>query len=101
FKLFAELLYEAERRHSRCISKWTKRPAHHVLGQVLHIVDVLLLAAIVVDTRQGLLDPVGALTAGDAPAAGLMLVELDGAQRELDNGYGLVEHHDAAGAEHG
>ncbi len=31
----------------------------------------------------------------------LVLVELDGAEGELDDGDGLVEHDDAAGAEHG
>ena len=47
-----------------------------------------------------LFQPVGAFAAGDAPAAGFVLVEADGAQRELDDGDGLVEDDDAAGAEH-
>ncbi len=39
-----------------------------------------------------------AFAAGDAPAAGLVLVEADGAEGELDDGVGLVEDDDAAGA---
>ena len=47
-----------------------------------------------------LLEPVRAFAAGNAPAAALVLVELHGAQGELDDADGLVEHDDAAGAEH-
>ncbi len=37
---------------------------------------------------------------GNAPAAAFMLVELDGAQRELHDAGRVVEHHHAAGSKH-
>src|SRR5665213_309757 len=74
-KLLAELLDEAERRHRRCVSKWAERPAHHVFGEVLDVVDVLFIAAAGVEAGQRLLDPVRAFAAGDAPAAAFVLVE--------------------------
>ena len=101
FKLFAELLDEAERGHRRGVAERAEGAAHHVLGEVLDVVDVFLRAAAVVDAGERLLDPVRAFAAGDAPAAGFVLVEGDGAQGELDDGDGLVEHDDAARAEHG
>ena len=101
FELFAEFLYEAERGHRGGVAERAEGAAHHVFGEVLDVVDVLLCAAAGVDAGEGLLDPVRALAAGDAPAAGLVLVEADGAEGELDDGDGLVEHDDAAGAEHG
>ena len=54
-----------------------------------------------VDAGHRLLQPVGALAAGDAPAAALVLVELDGAECELDDRNRLIEDDDAGGAEHG
>ena len=96
FKLFAELLDEADGGHGRCVAERAEGAAHHVFGEVLDVVDVFLVAAAVVDAGEGLLDPVGALAAGDAPAAGFVLVEGDGAEGEFDDGDGLVEHDDAA-----
>src|SRR5882762_10136656 len=79
-ELLAELLYESEGRHGGCIAEWAEGAAHHIFGEVLDVVDVLLAAAAVVDAGEGLLDPVGAFAAGDAPAAGLVLVEADDAK---------------------
>src|ERR1017187_6928303 len=76
-KLLAKLLHESQRRHGRRIAQRAERPAHHVLGQVLHVLDVLLLPAALIHARQRLLDPIRAFAARNAPAATLVLVELD------------------------
>src|ERR1039458_3914909 len=44
-KLLAKLFHKSQRGHGRRIAQRAERPAHHVLGQVLHVVDVLLLSA--------------------------------------------------------
>src|ERR1700674_2696732 len=41
FKIFAEFLYEADDRHSRCIAERAKGSAQHVFGEVLHVLDIL------------------------------------------------------------
>src|SRR5260370_29731054 len=85
FKLLAELLDKAEGRHRRCVAQRTERPAHHVFGKVLNVIDVFFAAAAVVDAGESLLDPVGALAAGNAPAAGTMLGEGDGGKGEFED----------------
>ena len=100
-ELLTEFFDEGDGGHGGGVAERAEGAAHHVFGEVLDVVDVLGVAAALVDAGEGFLDPVGAFAAGDAPAAALVLVELDGAQGELDDRYGLVEHHDAAGSEHG
>src|SRR5437763_16163940 len=71
FKFFAELLHEAECRHCGSIAQRAERSAHHVFRQVLDVIDIFLRTAAVVHAGQGLLDPVRALAAWNAPAARL------------------------------
>src|SRR4051794_35446807 len=80
-KFFPELLYKSQSRHRRSIAQWAERTPHHVLGEILYVVDILLLPAVEIHTRQGLLDPVRTLAAGNTPSAAFMLVELDRPQR--------------------
>src|SRR5665213_2304252 len=101
FEFLAELLHESESWHRCCIAERAEGAAHHVLGEVLNVIDVLLVAAAVVDTGQGLLDPVRTLAAGDTPATRLMLIEGDGAKRELYDGHTLIEDDDPARPKHG
>src|SRR5579864_7956870 len=84
-KLRAELFDEAERGHRGRITQWTEGAAHHVLGEILNVVDVLLVATAGVEPRQRLLQPVCSLAAGDAPSATLALVEVDRPQRKFDD----------------
>jgi len=56
-------------------------------------------AAAVVEAVEHLAKPGGAFTAGNAPAAALVRVELDGAEGELDDAGLVVNDDDAAGAE--
>src|ERR1700760_2486592 len=101
FKLFAELLDEGDGRHGCCVAEWAEGAAQHVFGEILNVVDVLLIASTVLDAGEGLLDPVCALATGNAPATGFMLVERGSAQGEFDDGDGLVEEDDAVRPEHG
>src|SRR5579875_3367209 len=84
-ELRPELLDETESRHRGSVAQRTERSAHHVLGKVLDIVDVLLRAAAGVEAGERLFEPVRAFPAGNAPAAAFVLVELDRPQRELDD----------------
>src|SRR5260370_20074644 len=74
FELFAELLDEAQGGHGCCVAERAEGAAHHVFGEVLDVIHILARAAAVVDAGEGLLDPVGALSAGEAPAARPRLV---------------------------
>src|SRR5581483_7201812 len=75
-KLGAELLNKAERGHRSRIAQRAEGAAHHVLGQVLNVVDVLPVAAARVEAHQRLLQPVRAFAAGNAPPAALVLIEV-------------------------
>ena len=63
-------------------------------------VEVLGGALAVHDPLEDLDQPVGALAARGALAAGLVLVELGQPQGGLDDRVGLVEDHQRGGAEH-
>src|SRR5690242_7106792 len=99
FKLFSELLHKSQRWHGRGIAKRAERAAYHVFGEVADVVDVLGCAEPRVEPRQRLLEPVRSFAAGDAPAAALVLIEADGAQREFDDAGLVVDDHHAARAE--
>src|SRR5271156_2705482 len=83
FKLFAALLKEGDGGHGCCATERAEGAAQHVFGEILNVVDVLLIASAVVDAGEGLLDPVRAFAAGNAPAAGFVLVKSDGSQGEF------------------
>src|SRR5689334_4926240 len=76
FELVAELLDDGDGRHRRRVSQRTKRPSQHVLGEIADEIDVAARPAALVETREDLFQPGRALTAGDAPAAALVRVEL-------------------------
>src|ERR1700761_1950690 len=76
-ELRAELLYKAVRGHGGLVAQRVERAAQHVFGQVLNVVDVLLVAAAGMKTRERLLQPVRALATRNAPATALVLVEPD------------------------
>src|ERR1700722_6553774 len=79
FKLFAELLDECDSGHGCCVTERTEGAAQHVFGEILNVVDVLLIPAAIVDAGKSFFDPIRALAAGNAPAAGFVLIKSDGA----------------------
>src|SRR5208337_908395 len=97
FKFFSELFHERHGGHRCRVSERTECLSQHVLSQVIDVVDVLLQPSTRMEARERLLQPVGAFTAGDAPAATFMLIKLDGAQRELHNAGRIIEHNHPAG----
>src|SRR5216684_6347603 len=99
FKFAAPFVYDRHRWDRRRIAQRTERPAQHVLGQVLDVVDVLLQPAAVVEARERLLQPVRAFAARNTPAATFVLVELHNAQGKFDHASLVVEHDHAAGAQ--
>src|ERR1700733_518807 len=100
-ELAAELLEKADHRHGRCVAERAEGAAQHVLGEVAHVIDIFHRAVAFVEAGHRLLQPVCAFAAGDAPAAALLLVELDGAERKLDDRDRLIKDDDAGGTEHG
>src|SRR3984957_10118601 len=82
-KFLAELFHERYRRHRRRITQRTKRPAQHVLREILHVIDIFFHAAAAMESSQCLLQPIRAFAAGDAPSATFMLVKLHRPQREF------------------
>src|SRR5271165_1080705 len=86
------LLNVGDDRHRGRIAQWAERAPEHVLRQVLQVVDIFRHTAAGMEARQRLLHPVGALAAGNTPAATLVLIKLGDPQRELDNAHLIVEH---------
>src|SRR5689334_7413091 len=96
FKLTAPLVDDGHRRNGGSITQRAEGPAKHVLCQILNVVDVFAQTAAVVEAGKRLFEPVSAFTAGDAPAATFMLIELHHAQCKLDHTGLVVEYHDTA-----
>ncbi len=86
-----------------CVAQWVKGAAHHILGEVLNVGDVLFGAAAVVDAGEGLLDPVPCPRGRECTSRMIRAGRRRCMVRrcELDDGDGLVEDDNAAGAEHG
>src|SRR5258708_5365785 len=93
------LVYDRHRRNRGRIAQWTERPTQHVLGQVLNVVDVLLQSAAIMEASESFLEPVSTFTAGNAPAATFVLVELHDSQGKFDHASLVVNHHNTAGAQ--
>src|SRR5271155_5874476 len=95
-----KLLDERNRRHRRGIAQRAERSPQHVLGEITNIVEVLIHATPDMYAANFLLNPVYAFATGDTPAAALMLVKLDRAQRKLNHTRLVVDHDDAGRAKH-
>src|SRR5581483_4743421 len=95
FKLLTELLDESHGRHRCGITQRAKCSAQHVFRQVIHVIDVFLYSATIVETDQRLLQPVGTFPAGNAPATALMLIKLHSAQCEFHDAGCVVEYDNA------
>src|SRR5580658_7466946 len=89
FKFLAKLFHKADGGHGRRIAQRAESAAHHVFRQVLNVVDVLGRAEAGMESGNRFLQPVRALAAGNAPAAALVLIEANRAERKFDNA-GLV-----------
>jgi hypothetical protein len=96
FELFAELLHKAKRGHGCCVAQWAEGAAHHVFREVLNVVDIFGNAEAGVETGERFFEPVRTFAAGDAPAAGLVLIEADSAESEFDYTGLVVDDDDAA-----
>src|SRR5437763_9532033 len=55
FEFFSEFFHKGDRRHCRCIAQRTERAAQHVFCEVLHVVDIFLYPAAIVEPNQRLL----------------------------------------------
>src|SRR4051794_38055525 len=99
FEFFAELLDHADYGHGSSVAERAEGAPQHVLAEVAQVIDVLHDATTGVKADERLLQPVGTFATGNAPATTLVLIELDGAEEELDDAGLVVEDDDAAGAE--
>src|SRR5579883_2255991 len=101
FKLVAKLGDEASGRHCSRIAERAESAAEHVGCKLANEIDIRRNATAFVEARQNLFQPGRALTARNAPAAALVRIELDGAQRDRDDVGVFIEHDDAARTRHG
>src|SRR5947207_2168003 len=74
-KFVAEELHTADNRARRRVAQGAKRLASQIIADVEQQIDILLLALAVLQAMQDLRQPVRALAAGRAFAAGLVAVE--------------------------
>src|SRR6185369_17264485 len=94
-KLVTEFLSHRNDGHCRRIAQRTERTSKHVLGEVLHVVDVLAQATACMEADQRFLQPIGSFTAGDTPSAAFVLIELRGSQ-SVSHDTGLIIENDYA-----
>src|SRR5437764_8217419 len=80
FKLLPPFVNDRDRWECRCISQRAESPASHVVGEVQHLIYILLRAAAVMKARQCLLEPVGPFATRNAPSATFVLIKLHDAQ---------------------
>src|SRR5690606_30459770 len=99
-ELVPEVLDRRRDRRGGAVAQGAERAAEDVLAEVEQLVDVALLAAARLEPLEDLHQPPGALAAGRALAAGLVLVELGPAQHRPDHRGGVVEQLQRPGAEH-
>src|SRR5215218_10125841 len=99
--LVAEVLDRARDRAGGAVAERAERPAQNVVTLVQQELEVLLSADALLQVRESLDQPPGALPARGALAAGLVLVELRPSQHRPDDAGRLVEDLQRAGAEHG
>src|SRR5689334_13714290 len=95
---------ELDRRHDRrrgAVAQGAERLPEDVVGNVQQLLDVLFGPSACLQPLVDLRQPVGALTAGRALAAGLVCVELGPAPDRAYHAGGFVEDLQCLGAEHG
>src|SRR6478735_535170 len=98
--LVAEVLDRAGDRADRTVGERAERAAEDVVALVEQELEVGLGTLSLLQRRQRLHQPPGALAAGRALAAGLVLVELGPAQHRPHDAGGVVEELQRLGAEH-
>ena len=98
--LVAEVLDRRGDRAGRAVAERAERPAEDVVALVEQLLEVGLGALALLEPREHLHQPPGALAARRALAAGLVLVELRPAQHRAHHAGGLVEDLQRLGAEH-
>src|SRR6266851_2192660 len=97
----APLLHDADGGQRRGVAERAKRAAQHIFGDVADEVDIFGTPEAGVEAIEHLAQPGGAFAAGDAPAAGLVRVEMHDAAGHVHHAGVFVHNHHAAGAEHG
>jgi hypothetical protein len=100
-ELRAEVPDETLQRPSKRLSERANSVALNLLGELLKHVDFALARLALVEAVHDLVGPLGALTAGRALAAGLVVVELGKAGDGADNVGRLVHDDDGGSSESG
>src|SRR5205085_6636042 len=98
-ELAPELAHEAEHRHRRAVAERADGVADDVGRDVGDLVELSHVAVAVLDLVEDAIDPAGALAAGRALTAGLVLVEARQVERRAHHARALGHDGDAAGAE--
>src|SRR6266849_3196283 len=97
----APLLYDADGGQRGSVTERAEGAAQHVFGELADEVDIFGAPEAGMEAIEHLAQPTGAFAAGDAPAAGLVRVEMHDAPRHVHHAGVFVHDHHAAGPEHG
>ena len=86
--------------HRRAVAKRAEGVAENALAECVELFDVAWRTLARLDPAQDLDDPIEALAAGRALAAGFMVEELDDARRDLHHAGRIVDDDHAGRTEH-
>src|SRR6516162_6559764 len=100
FELVAEFGDDADSGHCGGVAERAEGASEHVLGKLADQVNVFGASEAGMEAIEHLLEPGGALTAGDAPAAGFVGVKMHDAPRHIHHASVFVNDDHAARAEH-
>src|SRR5271154_3783867 len=100
FKFVAPFLDDADGRQSRGIAERAESAPEHIFGKLVDQRNIFGAAPSLVETVEHFAQPGGAFAAGNAPAAGLVRIEVHDAAGEVHHAGFFVNYDGAAGAEH-
>src|SRR5277367_781037 len=100
FEFVAPFLDDADGRQGRGIAERAESAPEHIFGKFVDQRNIFGAAAALVETVEHFAQPGGAFAAGNAPAAGLVRIEVHDAAGEVHHAGFFVNYDGAAGAEH-
>src|SRR5450759_1180533 len=100
-QLIAEVAQGSEHRVGRRSTESAERAFHDVARELLQQLEVSLTSISLSDALQSFQHALGAQPTGHALAARLVLRELQEEARQVDHAVGVVDHHEATGADDG
>src|ERR1700731_3039014 len=100
FEFVPPLFYDADRRQGRSVSERAERPPEHIFRELVDQANIFGAPTAFVKAVKHFAQPCGAFAARDAPAAGLMRIEMHDPPGQVDHAGIFVENDGAARAQH-